>query len=155
MKYNRYPKRDAVKNYFPLPNEIFSLGLSGGEILVYTYLMYREDRNTFQCHPSYKTIGEAVGMSNNTVKKYVDGLVEKRLITTEQTTVRTRKGEKRNGNLLYTIRPIQEAVEYHYKQQMIRLNEEIQRQTVIAKLDEYDRKHPIMTAQPPSLWEAG
>ncbi|MEE1049832.1 MAG: helix-turn-helix domain-containing protein, partial [Clostridia bacterium] len=32
MKYNRYPKRDAVKNYFPLPNEIFSLGLSGGEI---------------------------------------------------------------------------------------------------------------------------
>ncbi len=23
MKYNRYPKRDAIKNYFPLPNEIF------------------------------------------------------------------------------------------------------------------------------------
>lgn len=61
MKYNRYPKRDAVKNYFPLPNEIFSLELSCGEILVYTYLMYREDRKTFQCHPSYKTIGEAVG----------------------------------------------------------------------------------------------
>lgn len=50
-----------MKNYFPLPNEIFSLELSGGEILVYTYLMYREDRKTFQCHPSYKTIGEAVG----------------------------------------------------------------------------------------------
>lgn len=155
MKYNRYPKRDAVKNYFPLPNEIFSLGLSGGEILVYTYLMYCEDRNTFQCHPSYKTIGEAVGMSNNTVKKYVDGLVEKRLITTEPTSVVTKKGEKRNGNLLYTIRPIQEAVEYHYEQQMIRLNEEIQRQYALAKLAEYDRKHPKVTAQPPSLWEAG
>lgn len=131
-----------MKNYFPLPNEIFSLGLSGGEILVYTYLMYREDRNTFQCHPSYKTIGEAVGMSNNTVKKYVDGLVEKRLITTEPTTVRTKNGQKRNGNLLYTVRPIQEAVEYHYEQQLIRLNEEMQRQTVMAKLAEYDRKHP-------------
>lgn len=142
MKYNRCPKRDAVKNYFPLPNEIFSLGLSGGEILVYTYLMYREDRETFQCHPSYKTIGEAVGMSNNTVKKYVDGLVEKRLITTEPTTVRTKNGQKRNGNLLYTVRPIQEAVEYHYEQQLIRLNEEMQRQTVMAKLAEYDRKHP-------------
>ena len=142
MKYNRYPKRDAVKNYFPLPNEIFSLGLSGGEILVYTYLMYCEDRETFQCHPSYKTIGEAVGMSNNTVKKYVDGLVEKRLITTEPTSVVTKKGEKRNGNLLYTIRPIQEAVEYHCQQQMIRLNEEIQRQTIMAKIAEYDRKHP-------------
>lgn len=103
MKYNRYPKRDAVKNYFPLPNEIFSLGLVGGEILVYTYLMYCEDRKTFQCHPSYKTIGEAVGMSNNTVKKYVDGLVEKRLITTEPTSVITKKGEKRNGNLLYRL----------------------------------------------------
>ena len=142
MKYNRSPKRDAVKNYFPLPNEIFSLGLSGGEILVYTYLMYREDRETFQCHPSYKTIGEAVGMSNNTVKKYVDGLVEKRLITTEPTTVRTKNGQKRNGNLLYTVRPIQEAVEYHYEQQLIRLNKEMQRQTVMAKLAEYDRKHP-------------
>lgn len=142
MKHNRYPKRDAVKNYFPLPNEIFSLGLSGGEILVYTYLMYREDRKTFQCHPSYKTIGEAVGMSKNTVKKYVDGLVEKRLITTEPTSVITKKGEKRNGNLLYTIRPIEEAVEYHYEQQMIRLDENMQRQTALTKLAEYDRKHP-------------
>ena len=134
MKYNRYPKRDAVKHYFPLPNEIFSLELSGGEILVYTYLMYREDRKTFQCHPSYKTIGEAVGMSKNTVKKYVDGLVEKRLITTEPTSVITKKGEKRNGNLLYTIRPIEEAVEYHYERQMIRLDEETRRQTALAKV---------------------
>ena len=142
MKYNRYPKRDAVKNYFPLPNEIFSLELSGGEILVYTYLMYREDRKTFQCHPSYKTIGEAVGMSKNTVKKYVDGLVEKRLITTEPTSVITKKGEKRNGNLLYHIRPIKEAVEYHYEQQMIRLEEETWRQTALTKVVEYERKHP-------------
>ena len=136
MKYNRYPKRDAVKNYFPLPNEIFSLELSGGEILVYTYLMYREDRKTFQCHPSYKTIGEAVGMSKNTVKKYVDGLVEKRLITTEPTSVITKKGEKRNGNLLYTIRPIEEAVEYHYEQQMSRLENEMRRQAALLRLAE-------------------
>ncbi len=142
MKYNRFPKRDAVKHYFPLPNEIFSLELSGGEILVYTYLMYREDRKTFQCHPSYKTIGEAVGMSKNTVKKYVDGLVEKRLITTEPTSVITKKGEKRNGNLLYHIRPIKEAVEYHYEQQIIRLEEETWRQTALIKVVEYERKHP-------------
>jgi len=42
MKYNRYPKRDAVKHYFPLPNEIFCLDLSAGEIAVYAYLMYCE-----------------------------------------------------------------------------------------------------------------
>ena len=27
--------RDNIRNYFPVPNEIFRLGLSGGEILVY------------------------------------------------------------------------------------------------------------------------
>ena len=78
MKYNRYPKRDAVKHYFPLPNEIFCLDLSAGEIAVYAYLMYCEDRKTFQCHPSYKTIGSAVGLSKNTVKKYIDGLVRQK-----------------------------------------------------------------------------
>lgn len=47
MKFTRYPKRDAIRDYFPLPNEIFSLGLSTGEIAVYAYLMYCEDRKTF------------------------------------------------------------------------------------------------------------
>ena len=61
MKFTRYPKRDAIWDYFPLPNEIFSLGLSTGEIAMYAYLMCCEDRKTFQCHPSYKTIGNAVG----------------------------------------------------------------------------------------------
>lgn len=48
MKFTRYPKRDAIRDYFPVPNEIFSLGLSTGEIAVYAYLMYCEDRKTFQ-----------------------------------------------------------------------------------------------------------
>lgn len=100
-----------------------------------------ENRKTFQCHPSYKTIGNAVGMSKNTVKKYVDGLAQKRLITTESTTVYTQKGEKRNGNLRYTIRPIGEALEERYEQQLIRLHEETRRQTALKKLAEYDCKH--------------
>ena len=141
MKFTRYPKRDAIRDYFPLPNEIFSLDLSAGEIAVYAYLMYCEDRKTFQCHPSYKTIGNAVGMSKNTVKKYVDGLAQKRLITTESTTVYTQKGERRNGNLRYTIRPIREALEQYYEQQLIWLHEETRRQAAMKKLAEYDCKH--------------
>ena len=46
MNYHHYHQRDPIKNYFPLPNEIFSLGLSFGEIAVYAYLMYCEDRQT-------------------------------------------------------------------------------------------------------------
>lgn len=141
MKFTRYPKRDAIRDYFPLPNEIFSLGLSTGEIAVYAYLMYCEDRKTFQCHPSYKTIGKAVGMSKNTAKKYVDSLIEKRLITAEPTSVITQNGEKRNGNLCYTIRPISEALEQYYEQQLIRLHEETRRQATLKKLADYDRKH--------------
>ena len=57
--------REAYKNYFPLPNVIFPLGLSPGEIAVYSYLLHCEDRKTYQYYPSYKTIGQAIGMSTN------------------------------------------------------------------------------------------
>jgi predicted transcriptional regulator len=108
-----------MRNYFPLPNEIFSLGLSAGEIATYAYLMRCEDRKTYQCYPSYETIGEAIGKSRNTVMKYVHGLEEKHLIYTEPTTVWGEGGLKRNGNLRFTIRPIEEAKRYHVEQQML------------------------------------
>lgn len=128
LKYKQYPKRNAMKNYFSLPNEIFCLGLCSGEIAVYAYLMYCEDRKTFQCHPSYRTIGRAVRLSRNTVKKYVSALEQKHLIATEPTAIRTKSGEKRNGSLLYTIRPVEEAKEYCFEQQLQRAQEEAARQ---------------------------
>ena len=75
-------------------------------------------------------------MSKNTVKKYVDSLIEKRLITAEPTSVITQKGETRNGNLRYTVRPIEDAVEYHYEQQMSRLENEMRRQAALLRLAE-------------------
>ena len=58
MSKKKYKAPMPVGNFFPVPNEILQLGLCSGEILVYTYLMYCEDRTTFQCHPSYRTIGK-------------------------------------------------------------------------------------------------
>ena len=118
MKYYNN-KRDIPSTYFPVPKSIFNLGLSSGEILVYMYLMYCEDRQTHTCYPSYSTIGEAVNMSNNTVKKYVRELEKKGLITTEYTTVKTKDGRTHNGSLLYTLRPIQ-PIEESYFQKKIR-----------------------------------
>ena len=141
MKYNRQ-SRNALKNYFPLPNEIFSLGLYSGEISVYAYLMYCEDRKTFQCHPSYKTIGRALKMSRNTVRKYVKGLEEKQLISTEPTMISLKSGKRQNGNLLYTIRSIKEAVDYFNAQQLRKAELETARLNAIRKIEEYDRKHP-------------
>ena len=108
----------GAKNFFPLPNAIFSLGLSAGELAVYAYLMYCEDRKSHQCWPSYKTIGRAVGMSENTVRKYVRELEYKTLILTEPTKYESADGRVRNGNLIFTILPIQGAIEYHNECQL-------------------------------------
>ena len=120
MKYTHYPKRDAIKNYFPMPNEIFNFGLRAGEIALYAFLLKCEDRKTFKCWPSYKTICKALNISKNTVRNYVDKLCEKQLIEVEYTYVYTKDGEKRNGNLMYTIRPIQEAINYDLEKQFER-----------------------------------
>ena len=61
-------------------------------------------------------------ISTNTSRKYVCGLEERQLISTERTTVTTRDGLKRNGNLLYTIRPIQLALDQFYDQQLARMD---------------------------------
>ena len=108
-------------NYFPMPNEIFFLGLSSCEIADYWYLMSCEDRETYTCYPSYNTIGKALKMSKKTVMKYVKSLEDKCLISTEHTTVTLKSGQKQNGNLRYTIRPIKEVIEHFYRQQMIKL----------------------------------
>ena len=125
-----------------MPNEIFALGLEGGAILVYTYLRYCENRETYQCYPSYKTIGKAVGMSQNTVAKHVAGLIEKRLIYAEPTTVQTRKGKKHNGNLLYTIRPIQDAVDYYNERLLLKLEAATEKQCIQKQLDAQKKLHP-------------
>ena len=134
-------KPNVADKFFPVPNVIFNLGLDGGEILVYLYLMYCEDRKTFQCYPGYKTIGSAVGMSVNTVRKYVQSLEKKRLITTEWTMVRTKSGKAHNGTLKYTIRPIQEAIDYYEEIQMKRLYAEAARRRAEEALAKYDEKH--------------
>ncbi len=135
LKKKNYQTRSIEKNYFTLPNEIFNLDLSSGEISVYSYLLSIEDRKTFKCYPSYKTIGRAVKMSVNTVRKYVESLESKKFIATEPTHLFTKDGMKKNGNLMYNIRPVQEAVEFHQKEFIKKLDEENEKRKVLAKLE--------------------
>ena len=122
-----YPQRDPIKNFFPLPNELFHLKLTAGEIAVYAYLMYRENRKDYTCVVSYREIGDAVGMSKNTVSKYVAKLEARGLIETEPTSVFTRDGLKGNGRLRYRILPIQIAVDLHNANELARLELETAR----------------------------
>ena len=139
--YQRWPKRDPNKHYYLVPNEVFNLGLSSHEIAVYNYLLRCEDRRTYQCHPSYRTIGQAVRLSENTVRKYVAGLEEKGLIHTEPSTITTKDGRVRNGSLIYTIRPIQEALEQNYQRQFRQAERDIERAKAEKRLAELNRQN--------------
>ena len=131
MKRSLWPARDPVRDYYPLPKEIFSLGLSAAEIAIYAYLLFCEDRQTFQCCPSYRKIGDAVGLSPNTIRKHIRALEEHELLITEPTMVTTKDGCKRNGSLLFTIRPIQAALQQDYDRQMQKLTEDAARRRYV------------------------
>ena len=133
MRYSKYSGRG---NFFSLPNEIFQLGLNAGELSVYSFLRRCENHRTHQCWPSIKTIGEAVGMSENTVRKYIHRLEERGLITTEPTEVITKSSGRRNGNLLFTLRSIGEMINDHYARQLAELELSAERQRVAKLLRE-------------------
>lgn len=124
-----------LRNRFTLPNELYMLKLSPGAIAVYSYLLCIENRETHQCYPGYKTIGDRIGCrSVNTVKKYVTELEEKALIATEHRTRTMPDGQIQNSTLLYTIRPIQEAVDLYNERQMAQLELDAARANMVKKL---------------------
>lgn len=133
-----WQKLDPAKNYYPVPKVICQLGLSPGEIAVYSFLLFCEDRKTYQCYPSYRTIGDAVGMSRNTVCKYVRSLEEKGLIRTECTSIVLKNGRKRNGSLLHTLLPWRQAVEQFHQRHLAMVEATAERQEVQQKLAEQD-----------------
>ena len=116
-------KRDVKKYFFMLPNAVFELGLHVYELAIYAYLLRVEDRTTYQCIVSYRSIADKLGISVNTVAKYVGLLEEHGLIATERTNVITRDGLKRNGCLRYTILPIQMAIDQFYERQLAELEQ--------------------------------
>lgn len=150
MKYRQWTKRDPIKNYFPLPNEIYSLGLSSTAIAVYGYLLCREDRKTYECLASYRMIGEAIGKSVTTVRKYVCELEERGLITTERTSIITKDGRKWNGCLRYHILPIRSAVKQFNERQVRAAELDWARQKAQTKLSQrcVAQELPLPASQP-------
>ena len=121
------------QRFFPLPPEIFALGLCPGEIAVYAYLMNCENRKTHRCYPSYRNIGQAVKLSINTVRKYVSSLCDKGLIYSENTNTVKADGLLRNGPLMYTILPIRDVVERYRRSQLDELDLTVGRQQASAR----------------------
>lgn len=130
-----------VGHFFPMPNCVFAFGLSVGELAVYGYLMFRENRETYECWPSYRTIGAALHMSKNTVLKYVHRLEDKGYIVTEPTVVQRKDGTKWNGNLKYTIRPVRELIEQRNAEELARA----ERERLRHRAERYAARYPGLT----------
>ena len=88
------------------------LSLTACEFATYMHLMFREKRKTYRCYSSYEEIGSAIGRDKRSVPKYVDGLVEKRLVEIEPMTLTLRDGTKCNGTLEYRLLNPQIAVDH-------------------------------------------
>lgn len=127
---------EHVKNCFPVPNILLDMDLPASAVAVYLYLLRSADRKTDQCHPSEATIAKRLHLSRNTVAKYVRLLEERGLIITEHTKIITKNGIKKNGNLLYTIIPLQKVMEQHHEQQLNALERAAERRKAQAKLAE-------------------
>jgi DNA-binding MarR family transcriptional regulator len=112
---------NSCKNFFTLPNEIFLLKLPPPAFMVYAYLLLIEDRKTHTCHPSYNTIAAETSLSKNTALKSIDILLEAGLITVEPSSYFDRHGMKWKGNNLYTILPINSAMDTFHQRQLRKL----------------------------------
>ena len=117
-------KNAPLANVFIVPNEVFILGLHPTAFMLYFYLLYREDRKTYTCFPSYRNISQALGVTKKTVSKYVGELVDKGLIETRHTHMTAKDGTILNGNLEYHLLPLELAIKRFYEEQAERGKEE-------------------------------
>ena len=132
-------KSYAEGNYFMVPNSVLYMDLSGGEILLYACLLYYEDRRTHTCYPSFREIGERIGMSKNTVMKYLRSLEKRGLVETEQTLIRTKSGEVHNGTLKYHITPIAPIKKAYDEKELDKLKREAEMRERIAKYERHTK----------------
>ena len=109
--------------------------LSRGEHFVLNYLLTHYG----QAHPT--DLSRHMVVSTARIAALLNRMEEKGLIRTEPSTITTKDGRVRNGSLIYTIRPIQEALELNYQRQFLRAERDIERAKAEKKLAELNRQN--------------
>lgn len=74
---------DPNQNSFPLPHEVFELGLEQGALLVYIYLVHHRSLKHSPARLSYDAIGKAVGLCEKTVRRHLRTLASSGFIRIE------------------------------------------------------------------------
>ena len=71
---------DPDQNCFPLPHEVFELGLEQGTLLVYVYLVYHKSLKRSSNELNCAIVSKAVGLCEKTVRRHLRTLVNQGLI---------------------------------------------------------------------------
>ena len=74
---------DPGQNCFPLPHEVFELGLEQGALLVYLYLIYHKHQKHSTDKLSCAIISKAVGLCAKTVRRHLRTLANSDFIRME------------------------------------------------------------------------
>jgi len=103
MKNQDTLKSEMKYNFFRVPNEaVDSEELIGYASMLYMYLCRYADNVTSECYPSYTKLSRVMGISKNTVMKYVEILIEKGLLTKKK----VKKPNQEFANNVYTLKPM-------------------------------------------------
>ena len=81
-----WPARDSRQYRFSMPNEIWDQKLRPIEFKIFSYLCYHQSRNPPN-QITLQMIANSIHSTENTVKKYIESLLQKGLINDEQSLV--------------------------------------------------------------------
>ncbi len=79
-----WPMRDSKRLRFSMPNEIWNQKLRPIEFIIFSYLCYYQSHNSPD-QITLQMVANGVHSTEITVKKYIESLINKGLITREQT----------------------------------------------------------------------
>ena len=97
---------DSDQNCFPLPHEVFELGLEQSTLLVYIYLVHQKSLKHSPKKLSCAIVSKAVGLCEKTVRRHLRTLSNAGLIQMKHN----------KHSFSYTLCPIWDKVqEYHSK----------------------------------------
>lgn len=92
-----------MKNFFRVPNKIFSLGLNSTQFKLLCYLLRRCSNDCAQCYPSVNTVARDCCVSPDTARRTLHSLEAMKLIEINATISKTNSGAYRSSNNLYII----------------------------------------------------
>ena len=81
------------KNFFMIPNRIFSLGLKPKEFAGDCCLIRHSDREKNSCFPSRRLIAQECNMDKKTVDSAIKGLEERELVKRSADNEKTEHGQ--------------------------------------------------------------